>query len=82
MSVAAKKRAATLTGGGPRLTAKDKALIKSQSTDPASHESLAVMLDAVKRDAEQFFSMGEMRAQKKLPNGAVVTLKIRMPPLR
>jgi hypothetical protein len=37
------------------------------------------MLDAVKRDARQLFGMGEFRARKDLPNGAVVRIVIRMP---
>jgi len=37
------------------------------------------MLDAVKRDAWQYFGMGEFRAVKKLPNGATVRIVIRMP---
>jgi len=37
------------------------------------------MLDAIKRDAWQYFGLGEFRTRKKLPNGAVVRFVIRMP---
>jgi hypothetical protein len=39
------------------------------------------MLDAVKRDAWQYFGMGRFEAKKRLPNGAVVKLSITMPRL-
>lgn len=37
------------------------------------------MLDAVKRDAWQYFGMGKFEARKRLPNGAVVKFSIKMP---
>lgn len=40
---------------------------------------LNAMLDAVKRDALEYFGVGKMRAKKTLANGAVVTLSISMP---
>lgn len=46
-------------------------------------QELVVMLDALKRDWKQFFfSMGEMRAVKKLSDGTVVRFSIKRPPKR
>lgn len=47
-----------------------------------AHESrveLNRMLDAIKRDAPQYFQMGGMRAKLVLSNGAKVTVSIMMP---
>lgn len=50
--------------------------------DDPSLQSLYVMLDSVKRDADSFFGMGKFEAKKKLPNGAVVKVSITMPPVK
>lgn len=41
---------------------------------------LNTMLDAVRRDADQFFKMGRFSAKRTLSNGAVVRISITMPP--
>lgn len=64
----------------PNWTRDDGTSAFEAGVEHDSRVSLNEMLDAVKRDASQFFAMGAMRARKKLPNGAVVTLTIKMPP--
>jgi hypothetical protein len=46
-----------------------------------SQRELDVMMNAIKRDAHQFFGMGKFSAKKLLDNGAVVRVSITMPNL-
>lgn len=49
------------------------------TNDEIAGSELGVMLTAVRRDADQYFSMGTFRCKKTLANGAVVTVQIQMP---
>lgn len=39
------------------------------------------MLNAIKRDADQYFRLGKFACKKGLPNGAIVRVSITMPRL-
>lgn len=46
-----------------------------------AERELNAMLDALKRDALQFFFVGKFTAKKKLSNGAIVRFEFTMPAL-
>ncbi len=51
------------------------------SNDLVSAEELSTMMSAVARDWDSWFNMGEFRCRKTLANGAVVSVRIKMPAL-
>ncbi len=59
-----------------RMTVRPKTAF---GADEASHLELNRMLDAIKRDADQYFGIGQMRCRKTLQNGAKVFIRILMP---
>lgn len=54
--------------------------VPARSKSEAERE-LVAMLDALKRDALQFFFVGKFTAKKKLSNGATVKFEFTMPAL-
>ncbi len=58
-----------------------RAVRRHIATRKHAQEELTTMLDAIKRDAPEYFATGMARCKKVLANKAVVIVTIRMPPL-